>query len=182
MPILKTKTINGIIDREGEEYTNDPDDSGGPTKYGITEAVARHFGYTGSMRLMPRAFAFKIYESLVWDHLKLDEIVKLHHPLAEEVADTATNMGGGAAAKFLQASLNALNNRQKLYPDIKVDGGIGNQTLNALKAFLDHRGKEGGTVITRACNCLQGSKYISLSQAREKDEKYVYGWLFNRCN
>ncbi|MEH6630142.1 MAG: glycosyl hydrolase 108 family protein [Halopseudomonas aestusnigri] len=181
MPDLKTKTINGIIDREGG-YSNDASDSGGETMYGITKAVARHFGYTGSMRLMPRITAFRIYETLVWKHLKLNELVKLHLPLAEEIADTATNMGGGAAAKFLQASLNALNNCQKLYPDIKVDGGIGNQTINALKAFMTHRGKEGGTVITRACNSLQGAKYISLSQAREKDEKYVYGWLLNRCN
>ncbi|WP_299381648.1 glycosyl hydrolase 108 family protein [uncultured Kiloniella sp.] len=182
MPDLKTKTINNIIDREGEAYTNDPDDSGRKTKWGITEAVARHYGYKGPMWKMPRAKAFEIYESLVWTHLKLDQISIIHFPLAEEVADTATNMGGSAAAKFLQASLNALNNRQKLYPDIKVDGGIGNQTLNALKAFLSHRGNEGGKVITRACNCLQGAKYISLSQSREKDEKYVYGWLLNRCN
>ena len=48
--------IDGIIEREGNgAYTNDPGDSGGPTRWGITEKVAKANGYTGDMRDLPRA-------------------------------------------------------------------------------------------------------------------------------
>jgi lysozyme family protein len=40
--------IDALIDREGG-YVNHPADRGGPTRYGITEAVARAHGYAGAM-------------------------------------------------------------------------------------------------------------------------------------
>ncbi len=39
--------IDALIEREGG-YVNHPDDKGGPTCFGITEAVARAQGYRGS--------------------------------------------------------------------------------------------------------------------------------------
>ena len=44
--------IDELIAREGG-YTNHPADRGGPTRYGITEAVARAHGYDGPMALLP---------------------------------------------------------------------------------------------------------------------------------
>jgi len=35
-------------------------------------------------------------------------------------------------------------------------------------------------VLCRALNCLQGAYYIELAERREKDERFVYGWLKNR--
>ena len=48
--------LDGLIEREGG-YVNHPADRGGPTCWGITEAVARAHGYRGSMRNLPRAEA-----------------------------------------------------------------------------------------------------------------------------
>ncbi len=45
--------IEALIEREGG-YSNHPSDRGGPTKYGITEAVARAHGFSGAMRNLPR--------------------------------------------------------------------------------------------------------------------------------
>ena len=45
--------IDGLIEREGG-YVNHPADKGGPTCFGITEAVARAHGYAGAMRSLPR--------------------------------------------------------------------------------------------------------------------------------
>ena len=42
-------------------YSDNPLDSGGKTKYGITEAVARAYGYTGEMRDLPLSVARAIY-------------------------------------------------------------------------------------------------------------------------
>ena len=46
-----TDTITVLIQREGG-YTNNPNDKGGETNFGITVAVARAFGYTGPMTSM----------------------------------------------------------------------------------------------------------------------------------
>src|SRR4051812_11797343 len=45
--------IEALIDREGG-YVDHPADKGGPTCFGITEAVARAQGYSGPMRQLPR--------------------------------------------------------------------------------------------------------------------------------
>jgi len=45
---IKQEIINQIIDVEGG-YVNDPSGSGGETNFGITEAVARAYGYAGAM-------------------------------------------------------------------------------------------------------------------------------------
>lgn len=43
--MIKAEIINEIINSEGG-YVNDPSDSGGETKYGITFATARSCGIT----------------------------------------------------------------------------------------------------------------------------------------
>jgi hypothetical protein len=50
--------IDALIDREGG-YVNHSADKGGPTCFGITEAVARAHGYRGAMRELPRDEARK---------------------------------------------------------------------------------------------------------------------------
>ena len=45
--------IDGLIEREGG-YVDHPADKGGPTCFGITQAVARAQGYAGPMRELPR--------------------------------------------------------------------------------------------------------------------------------
>lgn len=176
---LKKQIIDEIIAREGG-YSNDPSDSGGETMFGITIDVARANGYNGKMRDMPRSVAFNIYAAEYWDKLNLDQIEARSATIAEELADTAVNLGPGQAAEFLQRSLNALNNGGTLYPDMKVDRSIGPTTLKAFDAFLKNRAPNGATIMLRALNSLQGAFYISLAERRQKDEKFLAGWLLNR--
>lgn len=172
----KDEVINGIIAVEGG-FVDDPDDSGGATKYGITEAVARRYGYTGSMRDLPRMLAYQIYSDQYWHSVNADQLQAMFKPLCNEVVDTAVNVGVIRAGKFLQRALNVLNDNQSLYGDVAVDGHIGPATLKALRYYLDHR--EGETLV-KALNCLQGSFYIELAERREKDQRFVYGWLNHR--
>jgi lysozyme family protein len=46
--------VDALIEREGG-YVRHPADRGGPTCFGITEAVARAHGYAGPMRQLPRS-------------------------------------------------------------------------------------------------------------------------------
>lgn len=179
MTSFKNEFINQILAVEGG-YVNDPADSGGETNFGITERVARKYGYLEPMKNMPVFVARQIYEALYWDALNLSEIEKLSRRIALELGDTGVNQGVGRAAEFLQRSLNVLNNQQKGYNDIKVDGDLGPNTLNALQKFIAWRGKDGEKVLFNMLNCLQGAFYVNLAERREKDEKFVYGWFKHR--
>ena len=57
--------IGRLIEREGGNV-NHPADKGGPTYFGITEAVARALGFAGAMKNLPRDEAAAIYRRLYW--------------------------------------------------------------------------------------------------------------------
>ena len=92
--------IDALIEREGG-FVNNPADKGGPTCFGITEAVARANGYPGPMRLLPREQAVAIYKRLYWLRPRFDEVTKRSVRLAAELFDTGANMGPAVAVTFL---------------------------------------------------------------------------------
>ncbi|KTE33264.1 MULTISPECIES: glycoside hydrolase family 108 protein [unclassified Sphingopyxis] len=171
--------IEAVIDREGR-YVNHPTDRGGPTCWGITQAVARAEGYDGAMRDLPREAAAAIYRRLYWQRPGFDRVARRAPDIAAELFDTGVNMGSGTATGFLQRALNALNRAARDYPDIAVDREIGPRTLAALDAFLRVRGAGGETVLLRAVEALQGERYIALAERRPAQEAFLYGWLANR--
>lgn len=174
-----TQIIYELIEREGA-FVDHPDDRGGPTMYGITEKVARLHGYDGPMRHFPRASAIAIYKDQYWSAPNFDRVAMLNLKIAEELLDTGVNMGVAVAGKFLQQALNALNCSGTHYSDLVVDGIVGNGTLGALKDYLDRRGPGGVDVMLKVLNCLQGARYITIAEAREKNEAFVYGWFAHR--
>lgn len=168
-----------VVGIEGK-YSNNPKDSGGPTKFGITEAVARANGYNDDMQELPLSVARIIYKRQYWDTMKLDAIAAISPAVAAELFDTGVNCGTGVAGKFIQRTVNVLNRQGRDYADITVDGAIGPVTVHQVKAFIDKRGKQGEAALLRALNALQGARYIELAEKREKDEEFVFGWLLNR--
>jgi len=172
--------IDGLIDREGG-YVNHPSDRGGPTNFGITEAVARAHGYSGSMRNLPRSEAAAIYRRLYWLRPRFDQVERRSEAVAAELFDSGVNMGPSVAATFLQRALSALNRDRQDYADLVPDGRIGPATLAALDRFLELRGKrKGETVLLKALDALQGERYIRLAERRPANEAFLYGWLANR--
>ena len=71
--------VDAVIDREGG-FVDNPADKGGPTCFGITQAVARAHGYAGPMRLFPRSEAVAIYLRLYWLRPRLDEVAARSAP------------------------------------------------------------------------------------------------------
>ena len=171
--------IDALVEREGG-YVNHPADKGGPTCFGITEAVARAHGYAGPMRQMPRTDAVAIYKRFYWLRPHFDEVAKRSQRLAAELFDTGVNMGPAVAVTFLQRALTALNRNAKDYPDLTPDGRIGPATLSAFDTFLASRGANGETVLLRALEALQGERYLRLAERRPANEAFLYGWLANR--
>lgn len=161
-------------------FSDNKNDSGGKTRWGVTEAVAREFGYKGRMEDFLKDEAKKLYKKKYWDVLNLDNIANISYEVAYEMFDTSVNMGVSYAGTFLQRSLNVFNKQGAVYKDLKVDGLIGNMSLTALKSFIAYRGKKGVDVLLKALNSLQGSRYIDLSEAYPKNEDFVFGWFSNR--
>ena len=175
--------VDSLIDRiiilEGD-FSDHPADRGGPTRWGITEAVARSHGYAGDMHEFPREQAAAIYKRNYWYRPGFDRVAGLAPLVAEELFDTGINMGSGTATFFLQRALNALNRNGGDYDDIEADRLIGPRTLAALEAFLHRRGAKGETVLLKAIEALQGARYIELAEKRSANEAFLFGWLANR--
>ncbi|MGQ3101035.1 MAG: glycoside hydrolase family 108 protein [Sphingopyxis solisilvae] len=174
-----SKLIDAVIDREGA-YVNHPADRGGPTCWGITQAVARAHGYQGDMRNLPRSQAREIYRKIYWLKPGFDKIATRAPIVAAEMFDTGINMGVGTAAGFLQRALNALNRLARDYPDVAVDRAVGPRTLAALDGYLKARGRGGEGVLLKALEALQGERYIALAEKNPSQEAFVYGWLAHR--
>jgi lysozyme family protein len=172
--------LSDLADREGGEFTDDPKDSGGATKWGWTRAAYSKMGMKKPLELLTRSEAIGLYYQRFVINSGYQHLLPISVPIMEEMVDTAVNSGEVRAGTFLQRCLNALNNEQKLYLDVKVDGMVGNATRAALIKYLGSRKEDGELILMRALNCLQGAFYIELCEGRPKDERFVYGWLRNR--
>ena len=179
LPAFLAKLIDEVIEREGG-YSHHPADRGGPTRWGVTEAVARADGYTGAMTAFPREQAVAIYTRTYWTRPQFDLVASRAPLIAAELFDTGINMGPAVAIGFLQRALNALNRGAEDYPDLQPDGRIGPATLAALDGFLKVRGARGEGVLLKAIEALQGERYIALAERRPANEAFLYGWLANR--
>lgn len=175
----KAQIIDNVIGKEGG-YVNHPNDRGGPTKWGITEKVARAHGFSGDMKNLTREEAVSIFEADYWYGPRFNQVADVSIVIAVELMDTGVNMGPSVPSKWLQRWLNAFNNQGKLYPDMVADGNIGPRTLSALTLYLKARGKEGEQVLLKALNCSQGVRYLEIMENNPSQESFGYGWLKER--
>lgn len=171
--------IDDVIGREGG-FSDHPADKGGPTRWGITEAVARMAGWRGSMRDLPRDFAVALYRRTYWQRPGFERLMPVAPLIAAELFDTGVNMGPAVAIGFLQRALNALNRGGRDYADLPPVTRIDDATLAALIAFLELRSPHGETVLLKALEALQGERYLHLAEKRPANEAFLYGWLANR--
>jgi len=176
-----------VLEHEGG-YADDPDDRGGETYRGIArrfhpdwpgwsrvDALKRGTGFPGSLagdRRLHEAVA-ALYRDLYWDPFQGDALPD--QPLAEELFDTAVNLGVRRAVRFLQESLNLLNRNQRNYADLVVDGWFGDNTLDAVLAVVADDGD--ARFVVRLINAMQAAHYIDVMRNDPTQEKYARGWL-----
>lgn len=110
--------IQYVLRYEGG-LVDDPKDTGGITKYGISLRAYPALGRDGIVNLTVDA-AKKIYKSDYWNLMHCDELPPYLRLMA---LDCAVNQGVGYSSKALQGSVGA-------YPD----GVLGPKTLAAVKA------------------------------------------------
>lgn len=162
-------------------YVNNPKDRGGPTNHGVTEVVARAWGYTGDMKDLPEELAIKIAKAQYWDPMKLDELSSVSQRIAEELFDSGYLHGPGKAAQWLQESLNELNRNGQDYGELKVDFSIGMVTLGRLKDYLKKRAAmDGELVMLKSLNVKQGAFMQAIVKNDTTQEEFLFGWLRSR--
>jgi len=181
------KALPGVLRHEGVQFdaagqpipgktgwVNDLRDPGGETAWGITLAVARLAEYTGPMKDLPYEKACDIYRARYWDAMKGD--AQPDQEIAAKMFDAGVNIGMGRAIEHLQDVLNVLNDGQKRWPDVKVDGGMGPATLEALGMAL-LLGPRYHAAILAGLRALQIARYIEISNRNPKLEAFTLGWL-----
>lgn len=106
-------------------YVNNPDDKGGPTNFGITQATLAHWrGHSVSaddVEDMKEEEAFDIYESEYWIKPRICDL-GLSPALEGMVFDAGVNHGVSRSVKFLQEAMG-----------LTADGIIGRITIVTAK-------------------------------------------------
>jgi len=115
--------LDEIIEAEGRTFTDDPDDRGGPTKFGITQTTLGNWlGRSASIdevRNLTEERAREIYEEIYILHPKFEQIPDEH--LRVLVIDSGVNHGIRRASRWLQSIVGAT-----------PDGFVGPRTLERL--------------------------------------------------
>ena len=176
-----------IIEGFEGNYSNDKDDPGGETYKGISRNMNKDWegwkiidSYKGEKNYPDllktddklQSLVMDFYKKNYWDVFEGDI---LGEETGEEMFDQSVNLGIQRAIEHLQRSLNILNDRQTLYPDIKADGIIGDQTIGVYFNCC-HLGKEA--MLVNVLNMFQGKYYIELMEKRNVFEKFI--GLFKR--
>jgi lysozyme family protein len=172
--------IDHAIGKEGG-YSDHPDDAGGKTMWGITEARARAAGYRGAMRDMPRGTSVEIYRLFYWRQPGFDRISEIDPPIAARLLDIGINCGTGTAGKMLQRALNVLNDQGRHWPDLVVDGLCGGMTRAALQSHIGKRGADGRRVLLGMIAAQHSVYYLELAERKPSQEVFQWGWQLNRA-
>lgn len=172
-------------------FTDDPNDPGGPTKWGVSLRWLRTLGDddgdgwldgdldrdgdvdVNDIRALDREDAAGFYGQQWWDRYGYDRIAE--QKLATKVLDLAINMGAGRAHRLLQQAVRGANNTE-----LKVDGIIGPRTLAAANdihvpvIIAAYRGEAAGYYRE-----LVAVRNVELRHGEEKPPRaqYLAGWL-----
>jgi len=161
MALSNDQIISVILEKEGgSAYTNDPDDPGGPTKYGITLGLLKEIqpdATVDTVKNLSEDRARQIYTTvfIVGTKFSLITDMKLRHLLV----DTAVNCGRSRAIKWLQFSLG-----------VTPDGVFGPKTEKALLGM-------DAEVTYRHVAAYRLVHYVDIAGANPKLEKFLRGWV-----
>lgn len=152
--IIKTLAKEG-----GDKYTETPGDNGGATKYGISKRSYPHL----DIRNITEQQARDIYKRDYWDRVCGDRIAS--QVIAENLFDTAVNMGLVTAIKLAQTTANEI-----LRDEVAVDGVMGVRTIAAIEicpvtAFL------AGYTLAKI------ARYAHICNRDKTQSKFLLGWI-----
>lgn len=160
-------------------YSNDPDDPGGPTQFGMSLRTAQKIGDldgdgrldmdldgdgdvdADDIRLLTAQKAVELFRTLYW----LAVYNKIPSLVAVKVFDLALNMGAKQAHILLQRAVKANTGRA-----LKEDGILGPQTISDANQCYT-------PALLAALRSEAAGFYRQLAAQRPASRKYLNGWL-----
>jgi lysozyme family protein len=182
--------LDRLLQREGF-HSNDADDSGRETVFGITRGydpewigwpifdAAKTAGRVETLRHSATFMSCvaEFYYAKYWACNRCDQIAELSPAIAEKIFDAAVKDSPQRVAKWFQRAVNAWNCNETRYENILVDGKPGNNTLSAFRAAITFPRAED--FILRVMNGLQIAYHVARYEQNEVLEKYT-GWILER--
>lgn len=157
------KAVYYVLNNEGG-FANDSDDSGGPTKYGVTQAAYSRYKNRvvplEEISAMTVEEAIEFYRVVYWEPMSLE---KIQPQIATVIFDTAVLYGEVRAIRFAQKVCT------KYGANITIDGIVGPRTIVALNLY---------NASTFVCDYVQEvlARIAEVAKLNPKNEKYVSGW------
>lgn len=149
------KAIVKTLAREGgSRFTDDPNDHGGATKYGISQRSYPNL----DIRNLTEQQAREIYKRDFWDRIRGDEVTS--QPVAEIVFDTCVNMGVRTGSRLAQLAVGVE----------PADGVIGSKSLAAL-----NNADEG--LFVSNFTIAKIARYAHICNRDKSQQKYLLGWI-----
>jgi lysozyme family protein len=175
--------LAGVYAVEGG-YVNDARDPGGATRYGVTEQVARDYGYRGDMRWFPQhcdgpatTCADAVYVRSYIAAPGYMPLVNIEPAIAGELIDTAVNMGPRRPNRWYRLTMNMLGGAR--LPDSAA--ALGPADVAAYRMLQAKLGVvRACTATLDALDARQTAEYRRLAAANPKLRAFLKGWLRNR--
>ena len=165
--------ITGILDREGRDYTNDPIDQGGPTKFGITLADLRDWRYDQTLTAdavahLTELEARAIYRKRYLADPGFDQIPDAW--MQNFLADVGVLEGPATAIRMAQRAVH-----------VPQDGVLGPVTLAALQAAdRDHLRRDLIWLrLSHLVECALADVPADVQAGTQL--KFLRGWINRAC-
>ena len=169
MSVSFDQAIQVVLVNEGG-YTNDPNDAGGETNYGITwydlnravnKGIVPH-GTTISGLLKHQAVC--IYKNEYWDVLNLDRLET--QSIANKVLDTCVNIGNAWGIVCLQRAIRATFDSAF----VQDDGILGDKTIRKISECAP-------AVLLAAYRSEIAGYHRSIIISKPGQKEHLEGWL-----
>ena len=161
--------FNRLLQEEGG-YVNDPDDEGGPTKYGVTLAEWIASGGTDlngdgqinaeDIKLLTTNDAFSVAKKDYWDPIGGDSIN--NQSIADFIFDWGYNSGVKTASRYVQRVLG--------FNPVNVDGIIGPNTIAKINSANQQN-------LFDSLKSTRDSFYRAIATNKPDQAKFLKGWL-----
>ena len=149
------KAIVTTLAREGgSKFTDDTNDRGGATKYGISQRSYPNI----DIRNLSERDARTIYKRDYWDRLRGDEITS--QVIAEQLFDTCVNIGVKTGSRLAQSVLG-------IQP---ADGVIGSASLASIN-------KADPMMFVASFTLAKIARYAYICNRDKSQSKYLLGWI-----
>jgi len=143
-----------LLHEGGAKFTSDPNDRGGDTKFGISQRAYPEL----DIKNLTEEKAKQIYKRDYWNKVNADKIDS--QLIAENIFDTAVNMGVRTASRMAQEVL-------EIEP---ADGIIGPQSLK-------HINDSPVDLFISKYTLHKVSHYVEICKKNKSQKKYLLGWM-----